>query len=81
IAADSHRKAAQAQASGAFREETVPVATSVRGFGADGRPWEQPLVREADEGVRPDTTPEALARLKPAFKAGGTVTAGNASKM
>lgn len=81
FAADSHRKAALAQASGAFREETVPVATSVRGFGADGRPWERPLVLEADEGVRPDTTPEALARLKPAFKAGGTVTAGNASQM
>ncbi|MFC3802885.1 acetyl-CoA C-acyltransferase [Cohnella sp. GCM10012308] len=81
FAADSHRKAALALASGAFREETVPVATSVRGFGADGKPWERRLVLEADEGVRPDTTPEGLARLKPAFKAGGTVTAGNASQM
>lgn len=81
FAADSHRKAARALSSGAFREETVPAATSVRGFGADGKPWERRFVLEADEGVRPDTTPEALARLKPAFKAGGTVTAGNASQM
>jgi len=81
FAADSHRKAARALAAGAFGEETVPVATSLRGFGDDGKPWEKKLTLAADEGVRPDTTPEALAKLKAAFKAGGTVTAGNASQM
>ncbi|MCC3374938.1 acetyl-CoA C-acyltransferase [Cohnella sp. REN36] len=81
FAADSHRKAAEALRSGAFREEIVPVATALRGFGDDGKPWTKPLVVETDEGVRPDTTPDVLAKLKPAFKEGGTVTAGNASQM
>ncbi|GIP38862.1 3-ketoacyl-CoA thiolase [Paenibacillus sp. J31TS4] len=81
FAAGSHRKAAQAIAGGVFREEIVPVATSLRGFGDDGRPWEKKLVVDTDEGIRPDTTVEALAKLKPAFQAGGTVTAGNASQM
>ncbi|MBB6669771.1 acetyl-CoA C-acyltransferase [Cohnella nanjingensis] len=81
FAAESHRKAAEALRSGAFREETVPVATSIGGFGDDGKPWSKPLVVETDEGVRADTTPEVLAKLKPAFKEGGTVTAGNASQM
>ncbi|CAI6016708.1 acetyl-CoA C-acyltransferase [Cohnella sp. JJ-181] len=81
FAADSHRKAALALAAGVFRQEIVPVATAVRGIGEDGKVWERALLLEADEGVRPDTTPEALAKLKPVFKAGGTVTAGNASQM
>lgn len=81
FAADSHRKAAAALRAGAFRDEVVPVATSLKGFGDDGKPWEKPVRLEQDEGVRPDTTVEALAKLKPAFKAGGSVTAGNASQM
>ncbi|MEK0312936.1 acetyl-CoA C-acyltransferase [Cohnella sp. 56] len=81
FAADSHAKAARALSSGVLREEIVPVATSRWGDGEDGRPRERQLVLDADEGVRPDTTVEGLAKLKPAFKTGGTVTAGNASQM
>jgi acetyl-CoA acyltransferase len=65
----SHRKALAAQAAGAFDGELVPVVT-------DERTGETVT---ADEGPRADTTLEALARLKPVFKPGGTVTAGNSS--
>lgn len=81
FAADSHRKAAAAIVDGKFRDEIVPVNTSQKGVGADGRPWEKDIMFDMDEGVRPDTTPEALARLKPAFAARGSVTAGNSSQM
>jgi len=81
FAVSSHRKAAKAVQSGAFREEIVPVFTSLKGFGEDGKPWEKPVVLDTDEGVRADTTMEGLARLKPAFKEGGSVTAGNTSQM
>jgi len=68
-AAESHRKALAAMQSGAFRAEIVPIA--VPGKKGDV------LVAE-DEGPRADTTPETLAKLRPAFKKDGTVTAGNA---
>ncbi|MFC4103262.1 acetyl-CoA C-acyltransferase [Paenibacillus xanthanilyticus] len=80
FAANSHRKAAAALARGAFKDEIVPVATSVRGFD-NGKAWEKKLVLEMDEGVRPDTTEQGLAKLRPAFKPTGSVTAGNASQM
>ena len=67
-AARSHRRAAEATDAGRFDDEIVPVETD------DG------LV-EADEGIRPDTTPETLAELSPAFTGDGTVTAGNASQI
>jgi acetyl-CoA acyltransferase len=69
FAAGSHRKAAAAWAEGRFAPEVVPVT---RGDG---------VVVDTDEGIRADTSVEALAKLKPAFRAGGTVTAGNASPM
>ncbi|MCR8845092.1 acetyl-CoA C-acyltransferase [Paenibacillus sp. SC116] len=81
FAVSSHRKAAAALATGKFREETVAVATTVKGVGTNGRPWERAVTVEVDEGVRADTTPEGLAKLKPSFQLGGTVTAGNASQM
>ena len=68
-AAESHRKAVVAMQSGAFLPEIVPIA--VPGKKGDV------LVSE-DESPRPDTTPESLAKLRPAFKKDGTVTAGNA---
>jgi acetyl-CoA C-acetyltransferase len=68
-AADSHRKALAAMASGAFKAEIVPIAVP-------GRKGDV-LVGE-DEGPRADCTAESLARLRPAFKKDGTVTAGNA---
>jgi acetyl-CoA C-acetyltransferase len=71
FAAHSQRKAAAAQAAGRFTEEIVPVRVP-------GRKGE--VVVEQDEDIRPDTTPETLAKLRPAFlKENGTVTAGNSS--
>ena len=67
----SQRKAAAAIAEGRYRDQLVPI--SIRQRNGD------PIVVDADEHPRPDTTPEALARLKPAFRDGGTVTAGNSS--
>jgi len=80
FAADSHQKAALAIARGAFREEIVPVTARLGGVDASGRPTTREFVFDVDEGVRPDTTVAALAGLRPAFAAGGTVTAGNASQ-
>jgi acetyl-CoA C-acetyltransferase len=68
----SHRRAAQASQSGAFEREMVPVTL---GSG----PKQRSLT--ADEGIRLDTTSDSLARLKPAFRDNGTVTAGNASQL
>ncbi|WCF09285.1 acetyl-CoA C-acyltransferase [Paenibacillus thiaminolyticus] len=81
FAADSHRKAAAAIAAGKFRDEIVPVATLQKGAGSDGRPWEKEISFDMDECVRPDTTEEVLAKLRPAFALGGSVTAGNSSPM
>ena len=69
-AAESHRRAAAATDAGWFREEIVPVTLPQKKGEA--------IVVGSDEPIRPDTTVEALSKLKPAFKASGTVTAGNA---
>ena len=71
-AARSHERAAGAWASGRFAAEVVAVEVPARG-GA--------TVVERDEGIRPETTSEALAALPPAFGPGGTITAGNASQL
>lgn len=76
----SHQKAARAIAEGSFAEEIIPVTAS-RCFLEKGKMQCRDEVVEADDGVRSDTTLEALARLKPAFKVNGTVTAGNSSQM
>lgn len=80
FAASSHRKAAAALAEGRFAEETVPVE-SERCELAKGKMVCKKELVTADDGVRADTTVESLAKLKPAFKADGTVTAGNSSQM
>ena len=72
FALDSQRKMAAAQAAGKFDEEIVPVEVKER---------KRTFLFEKDEHNRPDTTMESLAKLKPAFKKDGTVTAGNASGM
>jgi acetyl-CoA C-acetyltransferase len=72
FAAESHRRAAAATADGRFREQILPVEVP------PAKKGEKPRSFDVDEGIRPDTTVEILARLKPAFKEGGTVTAGNA---
>ena len=77
----SHQKALAAQAEGRFAGELVPVpvATAAPGSNA-GKPAVTEGIFTADEGPRADTSAEALARLKPAFHAQGTVTAGNSSQ-
>jgi acetyl-CoA C-acetyltransferase len=74
FSAQSHQRAAAAWAAGAFAEEVVPVTPP-----SSGRKPAEPLTR--DEGIRPETTVESLARLRPAFRPDGTVTAGNASQL
>jgi acetyl-CoA C-acetyltransferase len=71
-AARSHERAAGAWASGRFAAEVVAVEVPARGG---------PTVVERDEGIRPQTTSEALAALPPAFGPDGTITAGNASQL
>ncbi|MFG1300646.1 acetyl-CoA C-acyltransferase family protein [Xanthobacter sp. V3C-3] len=70
LAAESHRRAAHAIAEGRFREQIVPVEIVTR---------KGTQVFDTDEHVRVDTTVDVLSKMKPVFKAGGTVTAGNAS--
>jgi acetyl-CoA acyltransferase len=81
FALSSHRKAVAAQAAGRFAEELIPVTitTAVPGAKA-GKPSVSESIFSADEGPRADTSAEALAKLKPAFHAQGTVTAGNSSQ-
>jgi len=77
----SHMKALAAIRGGKFREEIVPVKTTLYSAKDGGKPVPRDIVFEVDEGPRADTTIEALAKLKPAFDAKGTVTAGNASQV
>jgi acetyl-CoA acyltransferase len=72
----SHRKASAALESGVFADEIVPLEVRVRENGA----WRE-FVFDTDEGPRPDTTVEGLAKLKPVFDPRGTVTAGNSSQI
>ncbi len=78
---ESHMKAARAIREGKFKEETVPVHTRVIRRTEDGDTYIEEITLEVDEGVRFDTSLEKMARLKPVFKQGGTVTAGNSSQM
>ncbi len=72
FALQSHQKAIQAWESGAFNEEVLPVKVSLR---------KREYSVERDEGPRSDTNLEKLGKLKPVFRQGGSVTAGNASSM
>ncbi|GAB2853534.1 acetyl-CoA C-acetyltransferase [Microbacterium insulae] len=73
VAARSHQRAARAQADGVFDAEIVPVEIPQRKG--------DPVVVTKDEGIRPDTTVETLAGLRPAFASGGSITAGNSSQI
>jgi len=77
----SHQKAAKAVTSGLFDPELIPIDVEVTELGADEKTVKKNFTVKRDEGPRADTTIEALAKLKPAFKEGGTVTAGNSSQM
>lgn len=72
VAYASHRRAAAATAAGKFAAEIVPVTHTVRG---------KPVMVTTDEGIRADTSLEALAQLRPAFAPDGVLTAGNASQL
>jgi acetyl-CoA acyltransferase len=80
FAVRSHQRAAKALAEGKFDEEIVPVEVTVRKV-ENNKLVEEKVVFTQDEGVRPDTNMETLAKLRPAFAVNGTVTAGNASQM
>jgi acetyl-CoA acyltransferase len=78
---NSHQKAARAVDSGLFDPELVPVDVELTELNSDEKPVTKSFIVKRDEGPRADTSLQALARLKPAFKEGGMVTAGNSSQM
>ncbi len=80
FAADSHRKAAAAISQGKFKDEIVAVEVENCSL-ANGRMKKTKALVDGDDGVRSDTSAAGLAKLKPAFKANGSVTAGNSSQM
>ncbi|MFE4607596.1 acetyl-CoA C-acetyltransferase [Streptomyces niveus] len=73
VAAASHQRAAAAQKNGVFQAEITPVEIPQRKG--------DPVVFDQDEGIRPETTPESLAKLRPAFAKDGTITAGSSSQI
>ena len=77
---ESHRKAVQALEKGWFKDEIVPVPVTFRAPGANGTTKVTEVSFAVDEGPRADTSVEALAKLRPAFRQGGSVTAGNSSQ-
>ena len=77
MACESHKKAAHAQKMGWSQAEITPYKTIIKN--KDGEETE--VLVDRDDGVRANTTMEGLAKLKPAFKKGGTTTAGNASQV
>jgi acetyl-CoA acyltransferase len=80
FAARSQQRAARATAEGRFEREIVPVAARHKDK-ETGKVTESGELVTADEGIRPDTTVETLAKLKPSFKPDGKVTAGNSSQI
>jgi acetyl-CoA acyltransferase len=76
----SHRKALNAIREGYFKEGIFPVTVEEVYLDKQGKKQKKDYVVDTDEGPRSDTSPEALAKLKPVFAAGGTVTAGNSSQ-
>ena len=76
----SHQKALNARENGRFKAEIVPVTIRETRY-VDGKPELVETIFEADEGIRSDTTLEALAHLKPVFHLKGSVTAGTSSQM
>lgn len=77
FAVESHKKAAAAQKNGLFDAEIIPVNTKITD--KDGN--EKEITVSKDDGIREGTTLEGLAKLKPAFKKGGSTTAGNSSQV
>ncbi len=80
FAVRSHQNAAKAIKEGKFNEEIVPVTVTKRWLDENNKIQERAVTVSQDEGVRPDTSMEVLAKLRPVFSPKGTVTAGNASQ-
>jgi len=80
FALQSHQRAAAAIQAGHFKSEIVPVPTRIARLQADGSSRFEAITVDTDDGVRSDTSMEALRQLRPAFRQGGTVTAGNSSQ-
>ena len=81
FALQSHQRAADAIASGRFKDEIVPVEVHEVVYDAESKTTTtRQFTHDTDEGPRPDTSLEALAKLRPVFKQGGSVTAGNSSQ-
>jgi acetyl-CoA acyltransferase len=77
----SHQRAAAAIKEGRFKDEIVSVPVAEKTINSKNKLESHDMVFDTDEGVRSDTSLEALAGLKPAFRMGGSVTAGNSSQM
>jgi acetyl-CoA acyltransferase len=77
---ESHMKAAAAWKEGKFKDEVVPITVKEVYVDESGKKKTREFTVATDEGIRPDTTVEGLAKLKPVFAMGGTVTAGNSSQ-
>lgn len=76
----SHQKAIRAITNGYFKSGILPVQVEEVFVDEQGRRQQRSFLMDTDEGPRADTSPEALARLKPVFAAGGCITAGNSSQ-
>ena len=79
FAYESHMKAIKAQQEGKFKEEIHPIKLQEIYVDENGKKKSRDFVVDTDEGPRPDTNLDALAKLKPVFAQGGSVTAGNSS--
>jgi len=77
---ESHMKAAAAWEAGKFKDEVVPITVKETYVDENMKKKTREYVVEKDEGIRADTTPEGLAKLRPVFAVGGSVTAGNSSQ-
>ena len=81
FALKSHQKAAAAIKAGRFKDEILPIQTKIQEIAEDGTAKFREIVFDTDEGVRADTTLEALGKLRPAFSVTGSVTPGNSSPL
>lgn len=81
FAYNSHQKALKAQAEGRFDDQIVPIEVNHTFVNAEGKKETKSYTVAKDEGPRADTSKEVLAKLRPVFAAGGSVTAGNSSQM
>jgi acetyl-CoA acyltransferase len=81
FAYESHQKAARATAAGLFRDEITPYSVEETYIGDDDLPHTRTVMIDVDEHLRADTTVDGLAKLKPVFREGGRVTAGNSSPL